>query len=414
MSRARRRIDPISPAMLFLYFAIQEFALPYAYATSTESWRRHPGPGAWVLPEYMHLAGLALAAFAICWYAGYMLGPRFRGEPAPLLEEPRQAVAHPAAPLVVFGFAAALFLFVSLTHPASDYTLRAELAKGPWGKILFLTINLLFAAYWLSGLALMRRNPHSLANLLLLGLLAVVMIWLMWPLGGRERALISVLYATVLWHYFVRPLNLASFYGILLAGMSVALAVGFMQDLAKYGEVQLLEKIFGVAYGREFDVVYNFAAALQAVQEGWAYVTSGRSLLADVAGDLGVGTPWLDTRETFMAEVMRLRVKLVGYPVGQPGEFFLAMGWVGLGLGGLLMGFLARGWYEFALVRGSFGSLSAPIYITLTLTSGLASPQKYFFQNLVQGCVGVASLLLLATLLCGYRLRTYPPRILAQ
>jgi hypothetical protein len=323
-------------------------------------------------------------------------------------------VRSPKRPLstvrLLFNFACALGLFLAVfaLHPNAQFISRMELTAGPWGKVLFLSIGVLFGAFWLSsvGLLAVRRRSIPVVHIALTLGMALCIIAAFAPLEGRARMLIAVLYMIVVWHYFVRPLSLVKAWSALALGLLIALTLDYLRLTSDYAHIDPLQMAFGLAYGRQFDGIMNLAAVMRGVEEGYAQHHHGRAWIADVLNDLGVRFGHPDSRTMFMSDVLRMPRYQAGFPLTRPGEFFLAFGWPGIALGGAALGALTRLWYNWVIGTRPFGTASVPIYFTLLMTASLVTQKNYLFSSLVMAVTYAVLIFALGWLAYGYQLVT--------
>jgi len=408
LTTARRSVDALSPSMFMLFFFFQEFFLTYIYAISTHSWKNGTTLTFILSVRDIHLAFLATLFYVAFWFVGYAL-PVPAGRGRPLLSD----TGKRASPFWMFSYFLApvtFFVLAWFANPNRHFAYRMELTQGFWGKILFIAIFFMFGAFLLSGSRLLmgRQSIRAAGNLMLVLLMATVIMAVLLPLGGRGRAVIALLYMVVMWHYFVKPLSIVTFWGIVALGTALTIIAGYPAALIRHPDASLLEVAFGTKYVREIDTLYNLANAMKGIELGFSHFNYGTAFLADVAGDLGIRLPYLDSRQIFMTQSMQMPAYLAGMPLSRPGEFYLAGGWLAIAIGGIVLGYLSKIFYLHVIKRQMFGSASVAVYITFMMWSGISTPDRYFFNNLVQSVFGCVCIIFLAVTLYGYRLRSTP------
>jgi hypothetical protein len=408
--RRRIRWDALAPPSLLLFFWVTDLLLPYLYAITNQPWARQRDMMATIRLEDVHLAFAAAVAYLACWLAGFALmrwAPRFSLQ-----------VRSPTRPLpasrLLFNFGAALALFVVIyaLHPNAHFASRMELTVGPWGKVLFLSIGVLFASFWLSAVGLLSGRRIPMSHVLLALGMALCVIAAFAPLEGRARMLMAVLYMIVVWHYYVRALSGATIWTLLALGLIAALAIDYARLSAQYVSIDALEMAYGLAYGRQFDGLLNLAAMLRGEMQGYVEHHHGAAWIADVLNDVGVRSQHPDSRTMFMSEVLRTPRFQAGFPITRPGEFFLAFGWPGVVLGAAILGALTRLWYNWVILARPFGAASAPVYFTLLMTAGLVTQKNYLFSSLVMALLHVGLVLALAFTVYGYQIVARRERVL--
>jgi hypothetical protein len=400
----RMRWDALAPPSLLLFFWISDLLVPYVYAVSRHPWERQRDMMGILRVEDMHWALLAAVLYLICWLGGYYWTrwtPKFKLK----IREPKRPV--PVLRLL-FNFAAAFALFVILyaINPNTSFLSRMELTVGPWGKALFLSIGLLFAAFWLSAIGLLSagRKGSGSSNVILTIMLAFCMIAVFAPLEGRGRMLIAMLYVVVVWHYFVRPLSTLTVWTILGLGSALAVGIDYLRLSAVYSHIDGMEMAYGLAYGRQFDGALNLAATLRGVSLGYVEHHQGAAWLSDVLADLGIRGGHPDSRTMFMTEVLRITRFQAGFPMTRPGELYLAFGWSGVAVGAALIGAFTRVWYNWLMRARALGAASPAVYFTFVMTAGLVTQKNYMFSSLAMALVYIALILLLALFAYGYSL----------
>jgi len=394
----------LAPPSLLLFFWTSDLLIPYIYAVSRHPWERQREMMAVLRVEDMHTALIAALLYLLCWLAGYYATrwtPKFK---IGIRESKRPlSTFH-----LMFIFAAALALFLALyaVNPNTQFLSRMELTVGGWGKALFLSIGVLFAAFWLSAIGLLGagRKAVPVTHVVLVLMLSFAMIGVFAPLEGRGRMLIAVLYAIVVWHYFVRPLSTLQVWSILGLGLALAIGIDYLRLSAEYSHIDGMEMAYGLAYGRQFDGALNLAVTLRSVSLGYVEHHHGAAWLADVLADIGVSSGHPDSRTMFMTEVLRVPRFQAGFPMTRPGEFYLAFGWPGVCAGAALVGAFTRVWYNWLMRRRGLGAASPAIYFTLVMGAGLVTQKNYMFSSLVMTGVYLALIVLLALTAYGYRL----------
>jgi hypothetical protein len=403
------RWDALAPPSLLVFFWITDLFIPYVYAVFQRPWELQAGVMAMIEPGDVHLAMVAAILYLVFWLGGYYLT---RWTPRATLVV-RAPVRNLSALHLTANFAVALAIFVVLyaVNPNTGFASRMELTVGPWGRVLFLVIGVVFAAFWLSSTGLLQTRARiiPLWRVMLVLALALALIVAFAPMEGRARMLIALLYMIVIWHYFVQRLSTGAVWSVLAAGLIVALGLDYLRLRQEYSHIDVLEMSYGLAYGRQFDGMLNLAAALRAVSVDYTQHHYGAAWIADVLNDLGVQTSQLSSRAAFMTEAQRMPRFAAGFPLTRPGEFYFAFGWPGIAIGAAVLGAMTRVWYNWAMVRRPFGPASAPVYFTFLMTAGLVTQKNYLFSSLVMAGVYSALILILALTLYGYRLaRTRP------
>lgn len=404
------RWDALGPPSLLIFFWINDLLLPYLYAVVRHPWERQRDMTAVLRVEDMHWALIAAILYLGCWLLGYYV---VRWTPTL-----RFGFSGPRRPLsalrLLVNFAAALGIFLALyaLNPNTAFLSRMELTVGPWGKALFVSIGLLFAAFWLSAVGLLSgsRGPPPLSKVVLVSALSFCMIAVFAPLEGRGRMLIAVLYVIVVWHYFVHPLSTFKVWTVLFTGLALAIGIDYLRLSAEYSHVDTMEMAYGLAYGRQFDGALNLATTLRGVSLGYAEHHYGAAWLSDVLHDVGVQTSQPDSRTIFMSEVLRTPRYQAGFPMTRPGELYLAFGWLGIALGAAALGAVTGVWYRWLMFTKPFGLASPAIYFTFVMTAGLVTQKNYLFSSLVLAFANVAAILLLALAAYGYSLVLRRPR----
>ena len=398
------RWDALAPPSLLAFFWITDLFIPYVYAVVQHPWERQAGVMAVIEPGEVHLAMVAAVLYLVFWLGGYYL-TRWTPKATLIVRAP---VRNLSALHLTANFAVALAIFVVLyaVNPNTGFVSRMELTVGPWGKMLFLVIGVVFAAFWLSATGLLQTNARMLPlwRVMLVLALALALIVAFAPMEGRARMLIALLYVIVVWHYFVQRLSTVAVWSILAAGLIVALGLDYLRLKQEFSHIDVFEMAYGLAYGRQFDGVLNLAAVFHAVSVDYTQHHYGAAWIADVLNDIGVQTNQLSSRAAFMTEAQRMPRFAAGFPLTRPGEFFFAFGWPGIAIGAAVLGAITRVWYNWAMVRRPFGPASAPVYFTFLMTAGLVTQKNYLFSSLVMAAVYSALILILALTLYGYRL----------
>jgi hypothetical protein len=403
-ARRLTRWDALAPPSLLIFFWITDLLVPYLYAVSQRPWERQTGAMSMIELGDVHLAMFAAVLYLVFWLGGYY-ATRWTPRASLFVRAP---IRNLSALHLTANFGAALGVFVVLyaINPNTEFVSRMELTVGPWGKALFLAIGVLFAAFWLTSTGLLQTNGRTLPpwRLALVLALALLLIGAFAPMEGRARMLIALLYMTVVWHYFVQRLSTAAVWGVLAAGLLVALGLDYIRLRQIYSSVDVLEMSYGLAYGRQFDGVLNLGAVMHAVSIDYTQHHYGAAWIADVLNDIGIQTNQLSSRAAFMTEAQRMPRFAAGFPLTRPGEFFFAFGWPGIAVGAAILGALTRVWYAWVMVRRPFGPASAPVYFTFLMTAGLVTQKNYLFSSLVMAFVYSALIIVLAVTLYGYRL----------
>jgi hypothetical protein len=397
------RLDAFSPPVVMAYFTLQEFIAPYVYACITQSWQRFSGPTQTLSLGDLNLGLGVLGLYIVAWSIGYAALRNFTTS-VKLVAEPqtRRPILVELAPFIL---AVGVYIAVSTLNPGRNFTYRAELTQGIWGKLLFGSIACLFATFCLTTTRLLTSGRDAISRGIPTAFfMSLVMIALLISLGGRARALFAVLYAVLLWHYLVKPLRIPVIWSLLIGGTVVAVLMDYVRLVNRFSYVDLWELAFGLQYGRNFDSLFNLSEAIQMVRNGAVSHNFGTALIADVLGDLGVKVSWLDSRQILMTEVYRMRIYFAGFPLSKPGEFFLAFGWIGPVIGGLGLGALSKLLYVAMIRNRMAGAISPTIYITLLLGTGIAQADGYFFNNLTMASVNAVLVIAFAVLGYGYRL----------
>ncbi|HYD73984.1 MAG TPA: hypothetical protein VEF55_12675 [Candidatus Binatia bacterium] len=407
--RRPTRWDALAPPSLLIFFWITDLLIPYVYAVLQRPWERQTGVMGMIEVGDVHLAMVAALLYLVFWFAGYY-GIRWTPRASLLIRAPIRNLSalHLTAN---FGAALAVFIVLYAVNPNTAFVSRMELTVGPWGKALFLAIGVLFAAFWLSAAGLLQTGGRALPlwRVVLVLSLALTLIIAFAPMEGRARMLIALLYMVVVWHYFVQRLSTAVCWGVLAAGLIVALGLDYFRLRQEYSQIDVLEMSYGLAYGRQFDGVLNLAAVLRAISVDYTQHHYGAAWMADLLNDIGVQTNQLSSRAAFMTEAQRMPRFTAGFPLTRPGEFFFAFGWPGIVIGAAILGAVTRVWYNWMMARRPFGPASAPVYFTFLMTAGLVTQKNYLFSSLVMAAVYSALILGLALTLYGYRLaRTRP------
>lgn len=405
----RGRLDALAPWSLATFFWISDFLAPYLYAEIAAPWRRAPDMMGALVTADVRRAFLAACVYLLAFLAAYAAAawrPRARFS----FREP----ARPLSPLrhvFVFACALALFVVVFIAHPNANFSSRMELTTGVWGKVLFLTIGVLFAAFWLSVTGLLKGDGRGvpLVRIALACACALAMIVVFAPMEGRGRMLMAFLFMLVAWHYFVRPFSLSQAWTILALGLVIALALDYRRLGEHFAEIDLFEMAYGLSYGRQFDGLLNLAVVMHAVDAGNVGHHLGAAWLADIGKDLGLdlGT---DSRSLFMAEVLRMPNYQAGFPLTRPGELFLAFGWPGVVMGAAFLGAFSRIWYNWLVLTRPFGDASIAVYFTFLLTASVVTQKNYMMSSLVMATLYALLILALALAFYGYRLNRLSAR----
>jgi hypothetical protein len=408
-ARQPRRWDALAPPSLLIFFWITDLLIPYLYAVMQRPWERQTGVMGMIDVGDVHLALVAAVLYLVFWLAGYYAT---RGTPRASLVI-RAPIRNLSALHLTLNFGAALAIFIVLyvVNPNTAFVSRMELTLGMWGKALFLAIGVVFATFWLSSTGLLQTKGRTLPlwRVVLALTLAFALIVVFAPMEGRARMLIALLYMIVVWHYFVQRLSTAMVWGVLSAGLIVALGLDYVRLRQEHSSIDVLEMSYGLAYGRQFDGMLNLAAVLRAVSVDYTQHHYGAAWIADVLNDVGIQTNQLNSRAAFMTEAQRMPRFAAGFPLTRPGELFFAFGWPGIVIGAAVLGAVTRIWYNWVMARRPFGPASAPVYFTFLMTAGLVTQKNYLFSSLVMAAVYSALILVLALTLYGYRLtRTRP------
>ena len=398
-----RRLDALAPWSLVTFFWISDLLAPYLYAEMAAPWRRAPD-----MMGTIDISDVRWAFVAACVYLVVFLAAYFATTWRPRRQFSFREPARPLSPLrhtFVFVAALAVFLVVFIAHPNANFVSRMELTTGVWGKVLFLVIGFLFAAFWLSVTGLLKAEGRGvpLLRVALACTCALAMIIVFAPMEGRARMLMAFLFMLVAWHYFVRPFGLAQAWSILAAGLLIAIALDYARLTQHYAELDVFEMAYGLAYGRQFDGILNLSVTMNAVSAGNVGHHFGAAWLADIGKDLGLnlGT---DSRSLFMGDVLRMPNYQAGFPLTRPGELFLAFGWPGIVVGAAILGVFSRVWYNWLVLTRPFGDASIAVYFTFLLTASVVTQKNYMFSSLVMASVYAALILILALALYGYRL----------
>ena len=404
-----RRWDALAPPSLLIFFWITDLFIPYIYAVVQRPWERQTGVMSMIDVSDVHLAMVAAVLYLVFWLGGYY-ATRWTPRASLILRAPIRNLSalHLTAN---FGAALAIFIVLYALNPNTAFVSRMELTVGPWGKALFLAIGLLFAAFWLSSTGLLQTKVRTLPLWRVVSALslAFALIVAFAPMEGRARMLIALLYMVVVWHYFVHRLSTPFVWGVLTAGLILALGLDYLRLRQEYSHIDVLEMSYGLAYGRQFDGVLNLAAVLRAVSVDYTQHHYGAAWIADVLNDIGIQTSQLSSRAAFMTEAQRMPRFSAGFPLTRPGEFFFAFGWPGVAIGAAILGVITRIWYNWMMARRPLGPASAPVYFTFLMTAGLVTQKNYLFSSLVMAAVYSGLILVLALTLYGYRLaRTRP------
>lgn len=398
------RWDALAPPSLLIFFWTTDLFIPYVYAVLQRPWERQGGVMGIIDAGDVHLAMAAAVLYLVFWLGGYY-ATRWTPRASFVLRPP---VRNLSALHITANFSAALAIFVVLyaVNPNTEFVSRMELTVGPWGKALFLAIGLLFAAFWLSTTGLLQTKARTLPlwRVVLALSLALALIAVFAPMEGRARMLIALLYMIVVWHYFVQRLSTAVVWGVLAAGLILALGLDYLRLRQEYSNIDVLEMAYGLAYGRQFDGILNLAAMHRAVSVDYTQHHYGAAWVADVLNDIGIQTNQLSSRAAFMTEAQRMPRFAAGFPLTRPGEFYFAFGWLGIVVGAAILGAATRIWYNWMIARRPFGPASAPVYFTFLMTAGLVTQKNYLFSSLVMAFIYSALILVLALTLYGYRL----------
>ncbi len=409
------KIDPFSPLALVLLFWVMEFLLPYGYLVSARPWEKTSSYASIISVSDINWAFGLAALYLFFLFIGYMhFGTMPRMQQRYRIER-RYSFNAPRALILVF---AALAIYVALyyLHPGRSASSRMELTSGAFGTLFFLWISVLFALLWIVGSEFLANfaRTRSRTQLVLTSLLIFSLVIAFFPLGGRGRALVSILYLVVMWHYFVRPLNVITVCLVFLSGNVVVVLIAYLRTIDSTQTVNILELAFGLEYGRNFDRLLNFAVLLHVFEGDSISFHYGRAFLTDILSDLGFSLPFKDSRAIFMTEVLRMPSFLAGFPPSRPGEFYMAFGIPGVAAGGYLLGFVAHWLYRTFIIDRRAGTISVGIYFTLIFTGGFVQQTAYMFNKGVLTLVSAGLILTIAVLLFGYRIRRSSRKLTAQ
>jgi len=401
-------IDAFSPILLVSVFFIIEFVIPYGYLVINKPWERSSSYVSIISIADLNWAFGVAVAFFLSWCTGYAHGSTLKSAPYFLNYKIERTQAIKTSRIIVVVISA-IVIYYSLyfIHPARSASSRMELTSGVFGSIFFLWISVLFALLWISCSELLQKFARSKSKFALLSALIIVSIVVLafFPLGGRGRALVSVLYFFVIWHYLVSPLSVRTVWTVFFVGNLVVVLIAYIQLAPTHKDLDILDLAFGLQHGRNFDRLLNLAVTLRAFELDYTRFHYGSAFVADILGDLGIRFSHKDSRVMYMTEVLRMPSFLAGFPPSRPGEFYMAFGLPGVLGGGYLLGLVAQRVYRYLIIERRLGILSIGVYFTFVFTGGFVQQTGYVFNKAVLTTFSTLIIIPVAILFFGYRIK---------
>ncbi len=269
-----------------------------------------------------------------------------------------------------------LFQFLYFFHPGKGSEFRSALTIGLYGKIFFIVIFIILGYYQVLVSCYLNKNL-SVMKLLFLFFLSIFTFFSFLQLGGRGRAILPILSFVIIYHYRCKRIPFVKGGVVALCVLLAILYLPFLSDDINYN---VFDAMYGVQYYRNFDNFYNLSAVINEIELKNIDFTFGVNQICDILDDAGLSLlDCMNTREILMYNVFRFQDLSVGYPITKPGEFYMSFGYIGVLIGGVIIGRFTQ--HIYLMKYKHYYSL--PFYLAVITTGGLADPGLYFSQSLV-------------------------------
>jgi oligosaccharide repeat unit polymerase len=297
-----------------------------------------------------------------------------------------------------FIFLMIIYLMVGNT----SVEMRSQYTEGIQGKILFIIIGFagILFSYIIARL-FSKRAKLNILNYLLLGFLVLSFIYIFYQMGGRGRAISSIVMVAVAYHYLYKTISFIQIFFI------VSIMALFIVILPKY-EFDIMdalrlfpEALYNKSFGRNFDAVENFVVLLREFDNKDLHFMYGATLVNDILSDIGnIGRFANDTRDFYMKDILGFKEVLAGRPVTKPGEFYINFGPIGIVFVAISLGYLNAKIYSTLILNRAYGISSIPLYIVF-LQAGWFQYYGYVFQNLIFLFVKIVTVIIIAVIFFG-------------